>query len=168
MDLKEALKEALHFEEEGYELYKEAAETSFHPGVKKVFEFLAKEELNHVATLKNFIDSEGHTDELKSEGSSFDETEEFFNMTKEEFLHGIEFSEDETQALEKAVKLEESAHDYYIAHHENAETDELKKFFAFIVEQEKAHFQMLSRMVEFSKNPDAFKNDLEKFKFVKE
>jgi rubrerythrin len=62
----------LEMEQKGYNFYKEAAEKAEHPNVRKLFEFLTKEENSHYALLSNAINY------LKSPSSFFQDQESWF------------------------------------------------------------------------------------------
>ncbi|MBN2459044.1 ferritin family protein [Candidatus Woesearchaeota archaeon] len=53
-DLK-AYEAGLQLEQKGYDFYKQAAEKAEHPNVKKLFEFLMKEENSHYALISNAL-----------------------------------------------------------------------------------------------------------------
>jgi len=50
-----AYEAGLVMEQKGYDFYKQAAEKAEHPNVKKLFEFLTKEENSHYALISNAI-----------------------------------------------------------------------------------------------------------------
>jgi rubrerythrin len=59
----------LEMEQKGYKFYREAAENAEHPDVRKLFEFLTKEENGHYALLNNAINY------LKSPSNFFQDQE---------------------------------------------------------------------------------------------
>jgi rubrerythrin len=73
-DLK-AYEAGLTLEQKGYEFYKQCAEKAEHPNVKKLFEFLTKEENSHYALISNAI-------------NYFKNPEEYFQNEESWFFEG--------------------------------------------------------------------------------
>lgn len=163
MDVKEALEKALEFEREGYQIYKEVSESSFNPLVKKTFAYLAEQELLHVDEIQKYM--EAHGVEFVKFGDNLNEVKEFFSMTMQEYKEGIEFAESDVDAYEKALDLEKSGYDYYKSQRDAAEDDELRKFFTFVMEQERAHYLMLEKTLNYIKTPEEFHLDEEEWSF---
>lgn len=163
MELKEAMKEALEFEKKGKEIYEDVAKSTFNPMVKKTFEYLAREEENHIAEIMKYIESQELDREFK--GACMKDVEKFFNMTINEYKGGIEFSEDDKNAYENAMDLEESSYDYYKDQRENAEDERLREFFTFVMEQENAHYLMLEKTLRFIEDPANFFVENEEWNF---
>lgn len=163
MELKEAMQEALEFEKKGKEIYENVAEKTSNPLVKRTFNYLAKEEENHIAEIQKYIQEQKMEGEFK--GSCMGDVQKFFNMTIEEYKDGIEFSDDDEQAYQKAMDLEEESYDYYKTQREKAESKELRDFFTFVMEQENAHYKMLEKTLRFTKDPENFFADEEDWSF---
>ncbi|MFP4402822.1 MAG: ferritin-like domain-containing protein [Nanoarchaeota archaeon] len=144
---------ALEFEKKGYKLYKEAGDSSFNPFVKKIFLFLANEELNHIMAIEKYIKE---NDLSINFGFNKNEVKDFFNMTIDEFKEGIEFTENEIKVYEKALDLEKSGFDFYKTKANETNNNEIKDFLLFLVEQEKSHYLMLEKSLKFIKNPVNF------------
>ena len=165
MELKEAFQKALDFEEKGKEIYTEVAKTTFSPLVKKSFEFLAKEEEKHIVEIKGYIENENENPNIELSGAKKDDVKDFFNMTVEEYKEGIEFSEDDVKAYERAMELETDSYNFYKAQFAIAQDENLKKFFGFLMEQESAHYLMLEKTLKFIRDPQHFYADEEDWNF---
>ena len=63
---------ALEVEQKGHDFYKQAAEKAQHPNIKKLFEFLMKEENAHYALVSNALNY------LKAPDDFFQEQESWF------------------------------------------------------------------------------------------
>lgn len=163
MELKEAMQEALEFEKKGKDIYEDVAEKTFNPMVKKTFQYLAREEENHIAEILKYIESQELDREFK--GACMKDVQKFFNMTIDEYKEGIEFSRDDEKAYQKALDLEESSYDYYKDQREKAQDQRLREFFTFVMEQERAHYLMLEKTLRFMKDPENFFVENEEWNF---
>jgi rubrerythrin len=161
-EMKKAFTEALEFEKNGYKIYEETSKTTFNPIVKKIFSFLAEEELNHIRVIDDYLKENNLEINF---GKMPNEVKDFFNMTIDEFKTGIEFTNDDILAYEKAMQLEKSGHDFYLTKANETNNSELKDFFMFLVDQEKSHYIMLEKNLKFIKNPENFFSEEEEWNF---
>jgi rubrerythrin len=149
-----AMEKALNFEEKGFHIYSDVAQTSFNPVVIKTFTFLAEQEENHIKEIKHYIEKENP--EMKLLGEGLSGIKEFFNMSVDEYKEGIEFSKSDISAYEKALFLEQSSYDYYKSQLQSANDNHEKKFFSFLMEQESAHYLLIENTLRFLKDPSQF------------
>ena len=152
MDLKQALHKALSFEQKGQKIYAGIASESKHPMVKKVFSYLADMELEHVQDIKGFMVNKG----IELKGDEPEETEEFFTTTMKKFKSKAHLSQTDIKAYEAALDLERHSYRFYKEHFDSAEDEEAKKFFGFMMEQESAHYTLISRSYDFLRDPAHF------------
>lgn len=160
--MKEALKEALEFERKGKDIYATAAAETSSEVVKRTFSYLAEQEAYHITVIEKYIAMEGVDSDM---GDAMGEVEEFFNMTMDDFKEGIEMSENDVAAYENAMLLERSSYDFYSARRDETDDPELKKFFTFVMEQERAHFLMLEKTLHYLKDPVGFNIANEEWSF---
>jgi rubrerythrin len=154
MDLKEALETALDMEKKGYEIYMGTAEKTQNPHVKKTFSYLAGEEINHIREIEEYIEKDKPGIELK--GDTPEDVEKFFNTTIREFREKTELAEDDVKAYETALELEEKGYNFYKEQFEEAEDEQAKNFFRFLMEQENAHYELFQKDLEYLKDPAGF------------
>ena len=156
MELKKALQTALEFEQKGHKVYEEAANNTSNDIVEKTFRYLANQELIHIEEVKEYIQTinNGHKIELK--GDTLNQTQNFFTMTIKKFKQKTELSQDDINAHETALELEQSAYDFYKQQHDKTNDEDAKKFFRWLMVQENAHYTFIQKTYEFIKNPIAF------------
>lgn len=156
MELKKAFEKALEFEKKGYDIYKERADKTQNPIVKRTFNYLASQEQYHIQEIKEYIEKlqDGHGVELK--GDTLEDTKKFFSMTVKDFHEKLKLSDDDVKAYEAALHLEKKAYNFYEQKMGLAQDSELRKFFEFLMEQENAHYEFIQKSLEFSKDPANF------------
>lgn len=153
MNIKQALQTALNFEQKGEKAYYDAATNSSNELVRKTFSYLAKQELNHIKEIQNFIKSS----KVQLKGDKASDTKKFFEMSVKQFKRKIELSKDDLKAYEIALKLEQNAFSFYKKQKEAIDDDDgLKKFFSFLMEQENAHYVLIQNIYSFMKDPEHF------------
>ncbi len=152
MNMQEALHQALDFEEKGFDIYTNAAENTNNPMVRKTFNYLADQEQLHIDEIKKYIER----NEVEIKGDSAKDTKKFFNMTVSQFRKKTELSDDDIEAYEAGLKLEQDSYDFYKKQLAKADSDKMKKFFEFLMEQERAHYQLIEKAYMFIKNPEGF------------
>jgi len=162
MDIKKALQKALDFEKKGYDIYFSISEKTQNEIVKRTFVYLAEQETNHIAEIKEFI-SENYDLDLK--GDHFNDTKEFFKMTVKDFQRKTELSDDDIKAHETALEMEKSAYSFYEEQYNETDKKELKKFFNFLMEQENAHYELIQKTLSFIKDPENYYAELEQWSF---
>ena len=159
MEIKQAMQKALEFEEKGRGIYKEAAEKTGNPIVEKTFNYLADQEKEHIAEIKDYLENNN----IGFKGEKPEHTKEFFTMTTKEFKEKTELSDDDIKAHETALELEKESYNFYKEQHDQAKDEELKRFFKFLMGQENAHYELVDKAYQFIKNPEAFYTEEEKW-----
>ncbi|HHQ44947.1 MAG TPA: hypothetical protein ENN13_02290 [Candidatus Altiarchaeales archaeon] len=154
MDLKDALREALDFEKKGRRIYLQTAAGTKNPHVKKTFEFLANEEVNHIHEIEEFMQKENP--EVELHGAKLDEVQKFFTTTVNEFRGDVDIVEDDVKAYETLMELEKKSYDFYEQRYNEAQDEQTKKFFMFLMDQESAHFTLLSKDLDYLRDPVGF------------
>ncbi|MBN2422239.1 ferritin family protein [Candidatus Woesearchaeota archaeon] len=154
MDLKNTLKEALAFEQKGHDIYKATAKKTSNSVVKATFNYLAEEELKHKDAIKGYIEKEKI--DISNSGNKKEDTEKFFTTTVNEFKEKTRLSSDDLKAHETALELEKSSYNFYKELHKKSDTQELKKFFKFLMEQENTHYELIQKAYWYVKDPTGF------------
>lgn len=163
MELKKALQTALEFEQKGHKIYEEAAINTQNNIIEKTFRYLANQELIHIEEIKEYMQklSDGHKVEFR--GDTLKQTQQFFTTTIEKVKKKTELSQDDINAHETALELEQSAYDFYKQQHDKTNDQDAKKFFKWLMAQENAHYTFIQKAYEFIKNPIAFYTEGEKW-----
>ena len=152
MDFKELLNKAYEFEQKGEQIYTEIANNTKNPVTKTVFEYLAQQENKHAYEISKYIKE----NQIESLGDDAATTQKFFNKTVKQFKEELKGSEDDKEAYEKAMGLEQDSYDYYKEVLENSEDEKMNHFLKFLMEQENAHYELIQKTYEFTKDPKAF------------
>ena len=163
MELKKILQTALEFEKKGHNIYSETAKKSINPIVKRTFDYLAGQEINHINEITEFIKKE--KPKIKLKGDRINETQNFFNTTVSEFKEKTKLSTDDIKAHETALELEQSAFDFYKSQIGKSKDNFADKFFTFLMEQEQAHYNLIQKSYEYIKDPENFYSDKEGWMF---
>jgi len=162
MDLKEALQTALDFELRGEGIYKDVAETSKNPIVKKTFNYLFGQEQNHINEIKKFME-ELNVGSVEFSGDDMDGVRGFFNGEIKQIKEKMELSGDDEKAHEQAMELEKYSYNFYKQRMEEASDEKVKNFFKTLMEQENAHYALIQNAYEYIKNPEQFFAEEEKW-----
>ncbi|MBN2881204.1 ferritin family protein [Candidatus Woesearchaeota archaeon] len=158
MDFKELMNKAYEFEKTGFEIYSSAANKTQNPIVKSIFEYLANQEEKHASEIKAYVDR----NQIELLGDSVQKTQEFFTTTVKEFKDSVHaISDDDSKAYEKALELEQSSYDFYKERLAETNEEEMKKFLQFLMDQENAHYDLIQKSYEFTKDPKHFFADNE-------
>lgn len=156
MQLKEALQTALDNEEKGHKIYEETSNTTKNPIVAKTFRYLADQELIHIEEIKELIQKLNNGKDIELKGDKLKDTQTFFKTTVKDFKEETQLSDDDLKAHETALSLEQSSYDFYKEQSEKAEKEEVKNFFKFLMVQENAHYELISKAYDYIKDPTGF------------
>ncbi|MBW2977734.1 ferritin family protein [Candidatus Woesearchaeota archaeon] len=159
-ELIEALKYALDFEEKGEQIYRDIAENSSDEFVKNTFNGLAKDEHIHEQVIKGYIEGKADFSELKKVTL---DPKRFFGTVTEEFKQRAKEYGAELKPFDTGIELEKQSIAYYKEQLEKVETDEAKRFFEFLLEQEKFHLKSLEQVREFIGDPENFYVEFERW-----
>ncbi len=163
MDLRKAMTQALEFEKKGNRLYSQHASETKNSLVKKVFEYLAAQEIFHIKEIEAYLVKEKI--EFKLLGDKEAETKKFFQMTTQEFNKKLSMSDSDIKAYEEAMNLETSAYNYYKQLLSETQHKDTIKFLKFLMEQEDAHFKLIQNAFEYTKDPVSYNASEEQWMF---
>ena len=137
--LQEALKLAIKGEKDSIDFYRKAASIATNERAKKVFEFLANEEVGH---LKSFFDH--------FKGGDFGNLESYMktppdleNTTYKALLKAVGNGTYEQQALEIAMKEEKAVVDQYTVLAKDMVDPLVRGIFERVVKETKGHYDMI-------------------------
>jgi rubrerythrin len=150
--LSDALKTALDFEKKGRAIYEKAAASTNNEMVARTFSYLAGQEEFHVQEIRKYMDSNS----IELSGDQQHQTRQFFMTTIAEFRHRTSLSQDDIKAHETALELETQSYDFYRQQYLISKEPELKQFFEFLMKQEKAHYELVDKTLQFIRDPVDF------------
>lgn len=139
-----ALEFAIELELDGERYYNEQAEINKDNNLFSVFKILAAEEHLHAKVLRQYAKEEDY--ELV-DSKAYSEFESVFaNM--DDFSSNVKTSPEQIDAYRLALTKEQEMIDLYKKMHEEAKSEQDKELFAFLVEQEKLHYQLFDDMIQ--------------------
>ncbi len=147
----EVIEMAVQIEKRGLNFFEAMAKSAANDKVKKVFEFLAQEERNHIETFENLRSSE---DRMQLQGSyNWEEVGQYFgtlmeNMVFPKVEEGDQLSEeinDEFTAIHTAISLEKD-NILFFREISDLVNERDKKLLAELVDQEKNHIRTLMHL----------------------
>jgi rubrerythrin len=165
-ELIKALKYALEFEIKGENIYEDLANKAEDDFVKNTFSGLAKDELIHIQVITKYMESiEGETEfdfekELKKVTTS---PKRLFGVVTEDFRKKAKLDAEQLKPFDTGIELENKSINYYIEQSKKAKSDMTKKFFEFLIKQEKFHLKSLQEAKDFLGDPENFYVEFERW-----
>ena len=149
--LKDTFKKALEMEEKGFGFYKDIVQKVENAATKKMFEFLGKNELLHIESIKSFYDSlakNGDLPELNLNELMADRKKDLsiFARNVSELKDKVKKSDADKEACEFAMDFENSGYKYYENMRKDAKNPKLVKLLDFLLEEEKEHYDGIMRL----------------------
>jgi len=161
----EMLKTALEAEKKGQEFYEEVSKNTNNELGKKVFYFLAKDELAHIYAIKEFskklIGNEVLPDVQKVITRPHSKADEsIFNRSVKELKEQVGVDRDDLSAYKIAKKIEREGYNFYKEALLNATDDKVRKLLQFLIEEESMHYKLLEESYDYLAHPaDWFANE---------
>ncbi len=142
------LKKALEMEEKGYKFYIDSAKKVEDSVTKKTFEFLAKNELQHIKIIKSFYEGMvkgGVFPNLTPDDTQDKASEDItiFARNIKDLKEKIKPSENDKEALEFAIEFENSGYSYYQKFLKESKDKNLAKLLSFLLKEEDRHCKAL-------------------------
>lgn len=150
----EILQKSYEIEINGYTFYTMTAEKSENPATKELFQKLAHDEIEHQNYLKGIAknykkEGIGAFNVNKKEHSMGDFASKIFTQRFVEQAKGATF---EMGALSVGMTLETNAIAVFTEAQKNADSKEVKDFYAFLASWEKEHFDALKNFYDQLRN----------------
>ena len=153
-----SLEFAINLEVEGEKYYRQQAELNKDNYLKVVFDLLAKDEKKHAEKLRNrskhLVNDLKEKSALKEEDNIFLGLNDFFTKVNDE-------SQKQLQAYEKALEIEQESIDLYEKLHSEAQDNDDKELFAYLIGQEKEHYQLFFNIIKLLNRPNEWVEDAE-------
>ena len=140
-----AIEFAIQMELEGERYYLEQGEKAQHAGLKAAFDLLATEEREHANLLENYA-AQASYELLQSRVA-----EQFGSVFESQQDLQIDFkaTPEQIDAYKLALEKEKESINLYAKMGSEASSEEAKKLFAFLVEQETIHFNAFRDLIEY-------------------
>jgi len=144
------LTKAMEIERDGFQFYRLAAERAEDAGARETFEHLAAEERRHHEALQHQVRAvleRGTWDAgaVPREDRSLDPSGDVFS---DGFRRRIQGRHLEMSALSIGILLERNAIDFYTRQADEAESEDVRRFFRELADWETEHYRMLLRQDE--------------------
>lgn len=140
---------AMQMEQDGEAYYRELASKCRLPGLKKILNMLADDEVGHYNTFKKL--KEG-TDAEFSASVVLENAKNVFQEIKDTET-GFDFDVSEIDLYNKAIEIEKKNEDFYREKATEVEQPGIKDILLEIAEDEKKHRFLLKNTVEFISRP---------------
>ena len=145
---KDMLKKALEMEEKGYKFYIDSAKKVEDSVTKKTFEFLAKNEIQHIKIIKIFYEGmakRGAFPDLTPDDTQDKASEDItiFARNIKDLKEKIKPSENDKEALEFAIEFENSGYSYYQKFLKESKDKNLTRLLSFLLKEEDRHCKAL-------------------------
>jgi len=140
---------AMQMEQDGEAYYRELASKCRLPGLKKILNMLADDEVGHYNTFKKL--KEG-TDAEFSASVVLENAKNVFQEIKDTET-GFDFDVSEIDLYNKAIEIEKKSEDFYREKANEVEQPGIKDILLEIAEDEKKHRFLLKNTVEFISRP---------------
>lgn len=154
----EATKLAIDMEKKGQKAYSDMAARSKNELGKKVFSYLAKDEIAHIEAIKEFSakiaggkdlpDVEKLVAREHHKGDSA-----IFNRPLGELKDKAGIDASDLKAYKIAMQTEKDGYDFYKECLEGATDEMVKKLFKFLIEEESTHYQILQDTYQYLAHP---------------
>ena len=154
---------AMKLEKEGEEFYRDLADQTNDPGLKKILTMLATEEVKHYRLFEKMLNDADVSTLPKME--VFAEATSIFENMKE-IKESYDFSSNQIEYYRKALETEEANESFYMHKAAEAKTEEHKAIFLRIAEEERKHLILLENLVEFVSQPEQYLESAEFYKMA--
>jgi rubrerythrin len=158
----QAMKAAIEMEKSGHRFFTEASNKVSHEVGRKLFSRLAAEEIDHMRTFEKIFGEVSGGKDWKEAMRAIQPAKRvpYFDEARKQFK-----SEDlhvELEYLKKALDLERNAMEFFEKAIAEAETEQAKEIFTRILEEEKAHYDLIQAEID-SVNGSGFWFDVQEF-----
>ena len=160
--LEEIIEKSIQLEKEGRDFYLSSAKKIKNSLGKRTLERLAQDELIHISRFKDLYEAVANksVDRVKLPEQHITTFDEIFNRLRDQVEDAIdELSEvgvDDIEMIEMALDLENHTHLFYKKASEKVKDEKASKLYSMLAEEEKAHYDILRKSLEFLGDPSLF------------
>lgn len=150
----EALKEALQAEQEGFDMYKKAAERTKYKLGKEMFLSLAEDEKSHMRMIEQIARGMGLDAALAHarEGMPSDRIKTVLSDLKDDVSGRLAVCADELEAIKLGMDVENRSIRAYSWNAENADDEAERELFKKLTAEEEQHYQILKNVHQYLEN----------------
>ena len=149
---------AMQMEKDGEKFYREIAEKSNDPGLKRIFNTLADEEVIHYQTFKKLFEKSGAN---AVESNILDKAKNIFSEMKDAGGFDVSAETLQTDAYKKAMEAEKDAYTFYESKANDVEDENEKQILLTFAREERRHYRLLENVLEFVSRPESWLEDAE-------
>jgi rubrerythrin len=148
---------ALKMEQDGMAFYKQQADASTDPRLKKIFSTLVEEEARHYQIFKKLKEdpSEISKDISFTVAGAIENVKTLFEQMSQD-SETRKFGDDVISAWTEALRIEEKAHAFYQEKANIEQDDATRKLLTAIAAEETRHIHMIDAVLMYLKHPQAF------------
>jgi rubrerythrin len=168
----QALQVALKMETDGYNFFKDAATRARHPLTQEAFEYFAKWELEHVEFIKKMYQKLTDSGEWLSVdlmnqkvGDAAVAIKTIFKQKHEEIDKHVKVATSDLEAYVLARDIEDKATVFYKQKADSAQDAMAKKFFTFMIDVEREHYNILNNSYRYLQDPSLYNLEEENWMF---
>jgi len=140
---------SIQMEHDAEDLYRTLASKTTHPGIKKIFEMLADDEVKHAKAVEVL---QKKMSPVKNK-ASIGEVKTIFSEIKKK-AKAEPLSEDTVAILRKARDIEKKGKEFYEEKFAELDTEEGKKLFQSLAKQEDYHYMTVDNLLEMVEKPE--------------
>jgi len=142
---------AIDFERENKDYYKECAEQTTDSNLKRIFDYLAKEEKRHEEIVKK-LKQEEEVAEIESD--ILPKAKEVFKeIAKDISVNSEKPVQEDVNLYRKAVEMERSSYNFYQQKAEEVDKPVIQEAFLKLAKEEKRHEIIMDNIVEHLERP---------------
>ncbi len=168
----QALQLALKMETDGYNFFKDATKRAKNPLTKEAFDYFAKWELEHVEFIKKMykkLNDSGEwlsVDQMNQKvGDAAVAIKTIFKEKHEQIDQHVKVATSDLEAYILARDIEDKATVFYQQKATTAADPFAKKFFTFMIDVEREHYNILNNSYRFLKDPALYNLEEENWMF---
>ena len=147
---------AMELEKEGELFYRHLSERAPHPGLIKIFSWLAEEEVKHYFVFKKM--KEGSVSEFSPNDILLSAKDLFKSLVEDK---SFDFGENQVVLYRDAQKIEKKSKDFYLKTAESEGDLQKKTILLKIAEEEEKHFFLLEKIIGFVSRPQSWLENAE-------
>ncbi|MDJ0624091.1 MAG: ferritin family protein [Desulfocapsaceae bacterium] len=147
---------AMQMEKDGEAFYREIARGTKNPGLKKIFETLADEEVVHFNTFKKLAEK---SEAKVVESNILAKANNIFAEMKEGGAVDLSDETPQVEAYRKAMAAEEEAYTFYEKKAAECSEEAEKEALLVFAKEERRHYHLLENVLEFVSRPETWIED---------
>lgn len=147
---------AMKMEKDGENYYRELATKTVNRGLGNIFTMLANAEVIHYNVFKNMKE---HEKIEAAPAAILSGVKNVFEKMKEENDTNVNMAE--TEWYKKAQEIEKASRDFYLKEAGEVERADQKETFLRIAEEEKRHYLILEKIIDFVSRPQTWLENAE-------